>query len=128
MTINRVSHITVFVADQDEALAWYQDKLGFEVVMDNSDVVPNLRWLTVAPAGNDATQFVLHLAHSAADKSRIGSNLMTVLSCDDCVADMQRLESLGVEIVDPVTEVPWGMSGIIRDLYGNPYNLVGPKR
>jgi len=127
MSINRVSHITVYVKDQDEALAWYTEKLGFEIVMDNNDVVPNLRWLTVCPAGNQATQFVLALAQSHDDKSRIGSNLMTVLSTDDCVADMKTLEEKSVEIVDPASEVPWGISGIIKDLYGNPYNLVGPK-
>ena len=127
MTISRVSHITVYVEDQDQALAWYTEKLGFEIVMDNNDVVPNLRWLTVCPAGNQATQFVLALAHSHDDKSRIGNNLMTVLSSDDCEADLNQLEQAGVEIVDPPSEVPWGISGIIRDLYGNPYNLVGPK-
>ena len=127
MTISRVSHITVYVEDQDQALVWYTEKLGFDIVMDNNDVVPNLRWLTVCPAGNQATQFVLALAHSHDDKSRIGNNLMTVLSSDDCEADMKQLEADGVEIVDPASEVPWGISGIIRDLYGNPYNLVGPK-
>ncbi len=127
MSINRVSHITIYVKDQDEALAWYTDILGFEIVMDNNDVVPNLRWLTVSPSGNQATQFVLALAQSNDDKNRIGNNLMTVLSTDDCEADMETLEENGVEIVDPPSEVPWGISGIIRDLYGNPYNLVGPK-
>jgi len=52
MAINRISHITVFVDDQQAACDWYVDKLGFAVVMDNRDVVPNLRWLTVAPKGN----------------------------------------------------------------------------
>ena len=126
MSINRVSHITIYVKDQDEALAWYTDILGFEIVMDNNDVVPNLRWLTVSPSGNKATQIVLMLAQSNDDKNRIGNNLMTVLSTDDCEADMETLEENGVEIVDPPSEVPWGISGIIRDLYGNPYNLVGP--
>jgi len=128
MTISRVSHITIVVADQEEALKWYLDNLGFEVVMDNSDVVPDLRWLTVAPVGNQDTQFVLMQAHSADDKSRIGNNLMTVLSSDDCVKDMRDLAHKGVEIADPPSEVPWGISGIIRDLYGNPYNIVGPRQ
>ncbi|MBT70897.1 MAG: hypothetical protein CMQ15_02475 [Gammaproteobacteria bacterium] len=95
--------------------------------MDNRDVVPNLRWLTVAPEGNPDTQIVLQLAHSNDEKSRVGSNLMTVLRSDDCEIEMKALEEQGVEIVDPPQEVPWGVSGIIRDLYGNPYNLVGPK-
>ena len=84
MAINGVSHITLYVEDQQAALQWYRQKLGFEVVMDNNDVVPNVRWLTLCPAGNKATQFVLTLAHSSDEKSRVGSNLMTVLSSDDC--------------------------------------------
>ncbi|HAJ75447.1 MAG TPA: glyoxalase [Gammaproteobacteria bacterium] len=128
MAINRISHITVFVDDQQAACDWYVDKLGFAVVMDNRDVVPNLRWLTVAPEGNPDTQIVLQLAHSNDEKSRVGSNLMTVLHSDDCEIEMKTLEEQGVEIVDPPQEVPWGVSGIIRDLYGNPYNLVGPKQ
>jgi len=116
----------VYVTDQDEALAWYQQKLGFEVCMDNDAVVQGMRWLTVCPAGNAATQFTLVLVREESDNSRVGTNLMTVLSSTDCISDMARLAREGVEIVAPPEEVPWGLSGIIRDLYGNPYNLVGP--
>ena len=126
MSINRVTHITVYVTDQDEALAWYQQKLGFEVCMDNDEVVSGMRWLTVCPAGNAATQFVLMLVREESDKSRVGTNLMTVLSSTDCISDMARLAREGVDIVGPPEKVPWGLSGVIRDLYGNPYNLVGP--
>ena len=127
MTINRISHITVYVLDQDVALAWYQQKLGFEVCMDNDAVVAGMRWLTVCPQGNAATQFVLMLVREESDMSRVGTNLMTVLGSNDCIGDMARLAREGVEIVGPPEEVPWGISGVIRDLYGNPYNLVGPR-
>ncbi len=127
MTITRISHLTVYVHDQDEALRWYQDNLGFEVCMDNSKVVPELRWLTVSPAGNRDTQIVLMPARNDDEKSRVGSNLITVLNTDDCRGDMARLAANGVEIVEAPAEVPWGVSGVIRDLYGNPYNLVGPE-
>jgi len=127
MTISGISHITVYVEDQEDALNWYRDKLGFEVCMDNSDVVPDLRWLTVCPAGNKATQFVLLGARNDDEKSRIGQNLMTVLSTNDCRADLARLSAMDVDVVKAPAEVPWGISAIIRDLYGNPYNLVGPK-
>ncbi|MCH2356095.1 MAG: VOC family protein [Pseudomonadales bacterium] len=127
MTITRISHLTVYVDDQDEALRWYQDNLGFEGCMDNSEVVPELRWLTVSPAGNRDTQIVLMPARNDDEKSRVGSNLITVLNTDDCRGDMARLAANGVEIVEAPAEVPWGVSGVIRDLYGNPYNLVGPE-
>ncbi len=127
MAINRVSHITVVVTDQQKALEWYKEKLGFEVCMDNDTVVPGMRWLTVSPAGNQATQFVLTQVREESDIGRIGTNLMTVLSSSDCIGDMARLAQKGVEVVAPPEEVPWGISGLIKDLYGNPYNLVGPR-
>ena len=127
MTITRISHLTVYVDDQDEALRWYQDNLGFEGCMDNSEVVPELRWLTVSPAGNRDTQIVLMPARNDDEKSRVGSNLITVLNTDDCRGDTARLAANGVEIVEAPAEVAWGVSGVIRDLYGNPYNLVGPE-
>ncbi|MBT3531580.1 MAG: hypothetical protein HOF74_07555 [Gammaproteobacteria bacterium] len=127
MAINRISHLTVYVRDQETALSWYKQKLGFEVVMDNDEVVSGMRWLTVCPAGNPATQIALVLANSKEDESRVGNNLMTVLSTTNCIDDMATLAREGVEIVGPPEEVPWGVSGIIRDLYGNPYNLVGTK-
>ena len=127
MTITRVSHLTVYVDDQDEALRWYQDNLGFEVCMDDSKLVPELRWLTVSPAGNRDTQIVLMPARNEDERSRVGTNLITVLNTDDCRGDMARLAANGVEIVEAPGEVPWGVSGIIRNLYGNPYNLVGPE-
>ena len=127
MTITRISHLTVYVHDQDEALCWYQDNLGFEVCMDDSKLVPELRWLTISPAANRDTQIVLMPARNDDERSRVGSNLITVLNTDDCRGDMARLAANGVEIVEAPGEVPWGVSGIIRDLYGNPYNLVGPQ-
>jgi hypothetical protein len=52
---------------------------------------------------------------------------MTVLSTDDCRNDVAGPEAAGVEIVDPPSEVPCGISAVIRFLYDNPFNLVGPK-
>lgn len=126
MAIRGVTHVSIYVTDQDEALAWYQDKLGFEVCMDNDDMHGGMRWLTVIPAGNPATEIVLLLPANDEQKTRVGTNLITVLSTDDCEADMASLAEKGVEIVSPVEKLPWGMSGVFRDLYGNPYNLVGP--
>ena len=127
MTITRISHLTVYVHDQDEALRWYQENLGFEVCMDDNKLVPELRWLTISPAANRDTQIVLMPARNDDERSRVGTNLITVLNTDDCRCDMARLAANGVEIVEAPGEVPWGVSGIIRDLYGNSYNLVGPQ-
>lgn len=126
MTISRVSHITVIVEDQEEALQWYRQKLGLRVCMDNTEVVDGLRWLTVCPEKNPDIQIVLLQARTEEEKARVGTNLAVVLRTDDCRAEMRRLAEAGVEILEEPVNVPWGVSGMIRDLYGNPYNIVGP--
>ena len=55
--IQRFTHATLFVTDQDEAKDFYVNKLGFEVHMDNS--MGNFRWLTVGPKGQPDFQIIL---------------------------------------------------------------------
>jgi len=124
MAINSISHISVYTKDQQQALDWYRDKLGFELCDDYSDVVPGFRWLTIAPAGNKSVQIVLMSLMKSDDEQYIGSNPMCILSSSDCRADCDEFESRGVAIVDPPMEMPWGILAIICDLYNNPYNLV----
>lgn len=124
MSLISITHVSIYVQDQDQACNWYCKNLGFQVCADDSASTPDFRWLTISPANNPAMQFVLTQANSNAEKSRIGSNAMTVLGTDDCIGDCKLLKANGVEIVDPPSELPWGTSAIIKDLYGNPYNLV----
>jgi catechol 2,3-dioxygenase-like lactoylglutathione lyase family enzyme len=56
--IQRLSHTTVYVLDQDEALAFYRDKLGFEVRTDHR-MDNGFRWLTVGPKGQTDLEIVL---------------------------------------------------------------------
>lgn len=124
MAIKHITHISVYVHDQDEALAWYTEKLGFKVCDDNSELVPDFRWLTISPSDDSSTQMVLMPLQKEGDEARVGTNGMCVLGTDSCRDDCEELEKRGVDIVDPPMEVPWGISAIIKDLYGNPYNLV----
>lgn len=124
MAITGITHVSVYVKDQQEALDWYVANFGFEKQMDDDTQMPGFRWLTVAPAGNPSTQFVLMPAMAEDHQTRVGTNGMTVLGSSDCRADCQRLGELGVEIVEQPTQLPWGWSAIVKDLYGNPYNLV----
>jgi len=124
MAITHITHVTLYVENQQEALAWYQQKLGFEVCMDNNDF--GFRWLTICPKGNPTTQFVL-MSPNDENEARIGNRAMCILGTNDCQGDCTHLEQVGVEIVDPPSELPWGISAVFKDLYGNPYNLVQAK-
>jgi predicted enzyme related to lactoylglutathione lyase len=124
LAIQHITHFSIYTSNQDECLDWYREKLDFVVCDDNSKLVPGFRWLTISPAADKSTQFVLMPTNKKEDKSRIGSNGMCVLTTDNCQSDIQVFEVREVEIVQAPETVPWGISAIIRDLYGNPYNLV----
>jgi len=124
MAIQQITHISVYVKDQDDALAWYQDKLGLVLCEDNSELVPNFRWLTVSPENDKSTQIIIMPTQKPEDEARIGNNPMCVLRVEDCRKDCEQFKLRGVNIIDPPMEMPWGISAIIADLYGNPYNLV----
>ena len=124
MSILGLTHIPIVVPDQDEALAWYLDKLGFVVREDSSDPEQGYRWLTIAPAGSSGASFILMTPQEAGDEKRIGNNGMCILASDDVTADCALFKERGVKIVDGPNQVGWGMTAIIADRYGNLYYLV----
>ncbi len=116
--IDRVSTVTIAVADQDQALDWYTGKLGFEKKMDVRS--PAFRWLTVAPPQQVDVEFLL----ASWFPDRIGKNATWVLSTRDCQGGYEELRSRGVEFSQKPEIRPWGIEAIFEDLYGNKYALV----
>ena len=126
MTIKSITHVPVVVPDQDEALAWYRDRLGFVVCEDNAELVAGYRWLTMSPAADRSTRLILMLPQEEGDRERIGKNGMCVMASDDVAGDCETLSAAGVRILDGPNREAWGASATIADLYGNPYYLVQP--
>ena len=116
--IDRVSTVTIAVADQDEALAWYTEMLGFEKKMDVRS--PQFRWLTVAPPQQVDVEFLL----ASWFPDRVGKNATWVLSTRDCRGGYEELKAKGVEFSQKPEIRPWGIEAIFADLYGNKYALV----
>ncbi|WP_336359925.1 VOC family protein [Haladaptatus sp. ZSTT2] len=124
-----VTHATVLVADVDEALEFYTEKFGFEKRA-NEEFAPGMRWVTVAPEGG-RTELALKAPtedffgdEAAKLRERIGQGTVTVLATDDCRETVATLEGNGVTVTNAPEEVPWGVSAMVEDCYGNPYNLV----
>ncbi len=132
--ITKLSHITLIVRDQDEALAWYIDKLGFEKRVD-SEFGPGFRWLTVAPRGLGWPQIVLQQPLPALHGEERAKRMMLLigqaatwsLETDDCRKDYEELSRRGVRFTAPPEELPWGILATFTDLYGNPFNLIEPR-
>ncbi len=116
--IDRVSTVTIAVTDQDEALTWYTDKLGFEKKMDVRS--PQFRWLTVAPPQQVDVEFLL----ASWFPDRVGKNATWILSTRDCQGGYEELKAKGVEFSQKPEIRPWGIEAIFSDPYGNKYALV----
>jgi catechol 2,3-dioxygenase-like lactoylglutathione lyase family enzyme len=132
----KIGSTQVWVHDQDEALAFYTDKLGMEV---RSDVtVPELgdfRWLTVSPPGQEDIAITLMAIPGApvmddatADQVRDlmakGFAGTVFFTTDDCQASYEELKGRGVEFTEPPEERPYGIDAGFRDPSGNAFRLT----
>ena len=131
----KIANTQVWVHDQDEALAFYTEKLGFEV---RSDVtVPelgNFRWLAVAPPGQDEFSLVLMaIPEGLMDDETRGKvqELMgkgfagtLFLTTDDVRRDYEELKARGVEFTEAPEERPYGIDSGLRDPSGNSIRLT----
>lgn len=129
--LNRVSHVSIVVRDQQEALDWFTDKLGFEVVADQRMADREGRWLTVAPPAQAELEILLEpvaglAGDGAEDKEAVIGRNGLVFSVDDCHDTVERLRERGVDIVQEPEELPWGVSALFADLYGNVHTIVEP--
>jgi predicted enzyme related to lactoylglutathione lyase len=132
----RIANAQLWVHDQDEALAFYTDKLGWEV---RSDVtlpeMGNFRWLAVGPAGQEDFSVVLMavpgppvMDGSTADQVRdlMGKGFAgtVFLTTEDVRADYEALKSRGVEFTEAPEERPYGIDSGFRDPSGNSFRLT----
>ena len=135
----RISNAQLWVHDQDEALAFYTEKLGMEV---RSDVtlpeMGDFRWLTVSPPGQEDVTIVLMAIPGAPvmdeETQQQVRELMAkgfagtvFLTTEDCEASYQELKSRGVEFVETPEERPYGIDSAFRDPSGNNFRLTQVK-
>ena len=135
----RIANAQLWVHDQDEALAFYTEKLGMEVKADvTMPEMGDFRWLTVAPIGQDEVSIVLMKIPGAPvmDDETQGQvrELMAkgfagtvFLTTEDCQASYEELKDRGVEFVDQPEERPYGIDSSFRDPSGNNFRLTQVK-
>ena len=132
----KIANAQLWVQDQEEALAFYTEKVGFEVV--NDVTVPelgNFRWLTVAPKGQPDVSIVLmaipgppvldeettEQVEALMSKGFAGTVFLTT---DDCQASYEELKARGVEFHEAPEERPYGIDSGFRDPSGNSIRLT----
>jgi len=120
----RLMRCTVRVADQDEALRFYTEQMGFEIKL-NMPMGPGQRWRAVGPAGHSGAELVLQPtswfqgAEAERHAALVGRDPTLVFQVDDCQATYDRLYAAGVEFSLPPTHRGYGIEADGRDLYGN---------
>jgi catechol 2,3-dioxygenase-like lactoylglutathione lyase family enzyme len=136
--IQRLSHATIWVDDQDAAHDFYVNKLGFEVRTDSS-MGEGFRWLTVGPKSQPGFEIILmkiapnppHLDEESAkalrELVRKGALGAGVFETADCRATYEELKAKGVEFSQPPTERFYGIEALFHDPFGNWFSLGQPK-
>jgi uncharacterized glyoxalase superfamily protein PhnB len=134
-----ISTAQLWVHDQEEALAFYTEKLGMEV---RSDVtlpeMGDFRWLTVGPPGQEDVAIVLMAipgppvmdeatAEQVRDLMGKGFAGTVFLTTDDCQASYEELKARGVEFTEAPEERPYGIDSGFRDPSGNNFRLTQVK-
>lgn len=125
-----ITQFALVVRDYDEAIQFYTQVLGFELVEDTvlSDVK---RWVRVRPAGSEGITVLLAKAANEEQTSRVGNQtggrVFLFLHTDDFWRDYTRWRAQGVKFIREPAEEPFGTVSVFEDLYGNLWDLIQPK-
>jgi uncharacterized glyoxalase superfamily protein PhnB len=132
----KIATAQIWVHDQDEALAFYTERLGFEVRADVTMAeLGNFRWLTVGPADQEDVTLVLMAIPGApvmdAETAEQVKTLMgkgfagtVFLTTDNCQRDYEELAARGVEFTEEPESRPYGIDAGFRDPSGNRFRLT----
>jgi catechol 2,3-dioxygenase-like lactoylglutathione lyase family enzyme len=132
----KIATTQLWVNDQDEALAFYTDKLGMEIRADvTMPEMGDFRWLTVSPTGQEDVAIVLmaipgapvfdeDTAQAIRDLTAKGAASAVFLTTDDVYAEYETLKGRGVEFVEAPEQRPYGIDCAFRDPSGNHFRLT----
>ena len=137
--LKQLTHVQVWVHDQDEALAFYTDKLGMELRDDVT--VPemgNFRWLTVGLPGEDTAITLMAVPGPPVFEEETRRQIHELLAkgasgglffaTDDIQGTYEELKSRGVVFTEEPTEQPYGVDAGVRDVSGNHFRVTEPPK
>ena len=146
--IQKMSHATIYVLDQDQAKDFYVDKLGFEIKVDFS-LPTGFRWLTVAPKGQSDLEISLMKVGSGGDFGKMKESASNesakkdveamagllkkgwfsagAFQTADCRKTFEELKAKGVEFISEPKDEFYGVSAVFKDPFGNWFSMTQPK-
>jgi len=129
-----IAHIALIVRDYDEAIAFFTQSLGFELIEDspsNDRQGRAKRWVLVDPRGSQGTSLLLAKASNEKEEALIGNQaagrVFLFLHTDDFWRDYNAMRGKGVQFVREPKEEEYGTVAVFEDLYGNKWDLLEPK-
>ena len=123
-----ISFVAVVVRDYDDAIEFYVEKLGFELVEDTYQPEEEKRWVVVKPRGDGQAAILLAKASNSHQETYVGDQaggrVFLFLQTDDFDRDYAAYLSRGVKFVRPPLIAPYGTVAVFEDLYGNLWDLI----
>jgi catechol 2,3-dioxygenase-like lactoylglutathione lyase family enzyme len=123
--MTRLGAMTFLVRDYDEAIAWFQDKLGFTLTAD-APLGVGKRWVTVTPPGGGAALLLARAVGEQADfiGRQGGGRVFLFLHSDDFARDHAAMRTKGVTFLEAPRAESYGTVAVFEDLYGNRWDLI----
>ncbi|HMM66234.1 MAG TPA: VOC family protein [Dokdonella sp.] len=122
--------MSLLVRDYDEAIHWYTEVLGFDLLEDTPRG-PDKRWVRIAPRGSAGACLLLARAGNAGQATYVGNQtggrVFLFLHTDDFAGDYARLLAHGVRFCEEPRQEEYGTVVVFEDLYGNRWDLIEPK-
>jgi catechol 2,3-dioxygenase-like lactoylglutathione lyase family enzyme len=126
-----IATITILVDDYDQAIEFYCDAVGFNLVED-TDMGDGKRWILVAPAGQDGAQILLAKASDEAQKKAVGlqtgGRVSFFLHTNNFSKDHAAMVARGVKFLEEPRHEDYGSVAVFQDLYGNKWDFIEPKK
>lgn len=126
-----IATVALVVANYDEAISWYVDRLGF-VLTEDIDLGGGKRWVTITPGKGQGARLLLAEASGDAQRHAVGNQtggrVFLFLETDDFARDHALMLEKGVEFREAPRHETYGTVAVFADLYGNLWDLIEPKR
>ena len=124
-----LAQVAIVVKDYDEAIQFYTEQLGFDLIED-TQLSETKRWVLVAPSGSGGCRLLLAQATTEEQRSRVGNQtggrVFLFLHTDDFWRDYSNYVARGINFVRPPESQPYGTVAVFEDLYGNLWDMIGP--
>jgi catechol 2,3-dioxygenase-like lactoylglutathione lyase family enzyme len=125
-----IGQMALLVRDYDEAIHFYVDVLGFQLIEDKEVLEQEKRWVVVAPRGSNGTRLLLARGVGDEQRTRIGNQtggrVFLFLYTDDFWRDFRSYKNKGVVFVREPKAESHGTVAVFADLYGNLWDLIQP--